>query len=154
MAQYGRRNNVILSGIPESVSEDVLEESVISVLADIDVLVESQDVEACHRFDKPDRDKSQKIIVRFVNRKNCKKFYLTRKNLAVLITANTIFTQNTKSFANQNLTTMNESICYNCRKLKRSGLINGCFSRDGIVRIKRRKDRPGFFSGKLTATVF
>ena len=90
MAKYGRRNNVILSGIPESVSEDVLEESVISVLADIDVLVESQDVEACHRFDKPDRDKSQKTIVRFVNRKNCKKFYLTRKNLAVLITANTI----------------------------------------------------------------
>ena len=83
MAQYGRRNNVILCGIPESVSEDVLEESVISVLADIDVLVESQDVEACHRFDKPDRDKSQKT-------KNCKTFYLTRKNLAVLITANTI----------------------------------------------------------------
>ena len=72
------------------VSEDVLEESVISVLADIDVLVEIQDIEVCHRFGKPDRDKSQKTIVRFVNRKNCKKFYLTRKNLAVLITANTI----------------------------------------------------------------
>ena len=38
---------------------------------------------------------------------------------------------------------MNESVVYNCRKLKGSGLIHGCFSRDGIVRIKRReKDRP------------
>ena len=38
---------------------------------------------------------------------------------------------------------MNESIANNCRKFKRSGLIPGCFSRDGIVRIKRReKDRP------------
>ena len=37
LAQYGQRNNIVLSGIPESVSEDVLEESVITVLADIDV---------------------------------------------------------------------------------------------------------------------
>ena len=38
-----------------------------------------------------------------------------------------------------------QSTAYNCRTLKRSGLIHGCFSfsRDGIVRIKRReKDRP------------
>ena len=53
------------------------------------------------------------------------------------------FTQNTKIFANENLTPMNESTAYNCRKLKRNGLIHGCFLRDGIVRIKRReKDRP------------
>ena len=38
---------------------------------------------------------------------------------------------------------MNESIAYNCRKLKHSGLIHGCFSRDGIFAIKyREKDRP------------
>ena len=38
---------------------------------------------------------------------------------------------------------MNESIAYNCRKLKCSGLIHGCFSRDDIVRIKCwEKDRP------------
>ena len=73
LAEYGRQNNIVLSGIPESVSEDVLEESVISVLADIDVSVESQDIEACLRFGRPDRYKSQKTIVRFVNRKNCKK---------------------------------------------------------------------------------
>ena len=39
LAQYVRRNNAIFSGIPESVSEDVLEESVIYVLADIDAFV-------------------------------------------------------------------------------------------------------------------
>ena len=38
---------------------------------------------------------------------------------------------------------MNESIAYNCRKLKRSGLIHGCFSRDGIFAIKCQKEnRP------------
>ena len=82
LAQFSWQNNVILSGIPESVSEDVLEESVISVLSDIDVLVESQNIEACHRFGKPDRDKSQKAIVCFVNTKNCKKVLFNQKKLS------------------------------------------------------------------------
>ena len=64
------------------------------------------------------------------------------KVLAVLTAANN-FMQNTKFFANENLTPMNESIAHNCRKLKCNGLIDGCFSRDGIVRIKHwEEDRP------------
>ena len=90
MAEHGRQNNVILSGIAELVFEDVFEESVISVLADIIVLVKNQNTESCHRFGKPDRYKSQKTIVHIVNKKTTRKFYLTRKNLEVLITANTI----------------------------------------------------------------
>ena len=86
------------------VSEDVLEESVLSVLADIDVFVES---------------------------------------ISSIDSSKHNFMQNTKFFANENLTPMNESIAHNCRKLKCNGLIDGCFSRDGIVRIKHReKDRP------------
>ena len=143
LAQYGRRNNIVLSGIPESVSEDVLEESEISVLADIDVSVESQHIEACHRFSKPDRDKSQNTTARFVNRKNCTKVLFNKKKCSSIDCSKHNFTQNTKIFANENLTPMNESIAYICRKLKHCGLIHGCFSRDGIVTIKRReKDRP------------
>ena len=103
------RPHLNLSGILESVSEDVLEESVISVLADIDVSVESQDIEACHRLGKPDRDKFQKITVRFVNRKNCKKVLFNKKKLSSIDCSKHNFTQNTKVFANENLTPMNES---------------------------------------------
>ena len=42
----------------------------------------------------------------------------------------------TNIFVNENLTLMNETIVYNCRKLKRSGLIHTCYSRNGIVYIK------------------
>ena len=66
---------MVLSGIPEFVSEDVLEVVVIPVLADTDVFVERHNIEAGHRFAKPDRQKSQKMIVRFVNRKIARKFY-------------------------------------------------------------------------------
>ena len=61
-----------------------------SVLADIDVFVESQNIEACYRFGKPDRDKSQKTLCFLWTGKTARKFYLTRKNLTVLIAANII----------------------------------------------------------------
>ena len=115
----------------------------ISVMANIDVFVESENIEAYDRFGKPDRDKSQKTIMPFVNRKNCKKVLFNKKKLISIDCSKHSFTQNIKIFAHENLTPMNESIAYNCRKLKRSGLIYGCFLRDDIVRIKHReKDRP------------
>ena len=48
LAQYGRRNNVIFSGIPKNVPDNNLEITVISVLSGIDIQVESRDIEACH----------------------------------------------------------------------------------------------------------
>ena len=75
--QYGRRNNIFLSGIPESVAENALEATVTSMLADIDVDVDSNALQACHRFGIPERTtKSRKTIVRFTNRKYCKKALL------------------------------------------------------------------------------
>ena len=68
LAQYVRRNNVVFSGIPENPSDNELEGTVISVLSDIDIEGEPRDIEACHRISKP-TSKTQKIIVRFINRK-------------------------------------------------------------------------------------
>ena len=48
--QYGRRNNIALSGIPEYVADEA---TVTSILADIDVDVDSNALKACHRFVKP-----------------------------------------------------------------------------------------------------
>ena len=70
-AQCGCQNNVILSGIPDSLLDDTLRESVISVVAYIGVYVEHQAIEACHRFDKADGQKPKKITVLLLNRKNC-----------------------------------------------------------------------------------
>ena len=72
LAQYGRRNNIVFSGIPDNVADNNSESTVISVLSDIDVQVEPRDVEACHPIGKS-TTKTQKTIVRFVNRKNCQK---------------------------------------------------------------------------------
>ena len=80
---YGSRNNVVLSGIPECVDDNEFEATVTSILADIDVDVDSNALEACHRFSKPERTtKLRKAIVSFTNRKHCKKALLNRKKLA------------------------------------------------------------------------
>ena len=57
LEQYGRRNNIVVSGIPGHVSETDLKETVISVLSDIEVNVSANDVEACRRIGKSDRNK-------------------------------------------------------------------------------------------------
>ena len=73
LEQYGRRNNIIISGIPDSVKTEDLEESVTEILRDIDVKVTISDIESCHRVGKSDNKiGSTKTIVRFVNRKNAK----------------------------------------------------------------------------------
>ena len=51
--QYGRRNNIVLSAIPEYVADNVFEATITSILADIDVDVDFNALKACHRFVKP-----------------------------------------------------------------------------------------------------
>ena len=117
--QYGRRNNTVLSGIPECVADNALEATVASILADIDVDVGSNALEACHRFGKPERTtKSRKTIVRFTNRKYCKKALLNRKKLANLDNEKHQLGSNNKIFISENLSRMNENIAFETRKLK------------------------------------
>ena len=81
--QYGRRNNIIISGIPDSVDNNQLEDSVTEILTDINVNVESNDIEACHRIGKKDsRIGSTKTIIRFVNKKHTKQVLYNKKKLS------------------------------------------------------------------------
>ena len=82
LGQYGRRNNLVLTGIPESILDNQLENTVSSILSDIGVRIQSEGIEAYHRFGKTDRKtKCKKTIIRFVNRKHCKKLLLNKKKL-------------------------------------------------------------------------
>ena len=76
LAQYGRRNNIVISGIPDFIDHNNLENTVISMMSGINAKIEENDIEACHRFGKPDvTSKSKKTVARFANRKNCNKIF-------------------------------------------------------------------------------
>ena len=129
---YGRTNNIVYSGMLECVADDALEATVASILSDIDVDVDSNALEECHRFGKPERrTKSRKTIVRFTNRKYCKKALLNWKKLANLDNEKHQLGSSTTIFISKN-----ENIAFKARKLKRRGAIHGYFTRDAVVHIK------------------
>ena len=68
--QYSRRENLIISGIPNSVKQKDLEQKVIDILGQIGVHIIPNDITACHRlYSPPGSEFPAKVIVRFYNRK-------------------------------------------------------------------------------------
>ena len=49
LEQYGRRNNIEVSSIPNSVEDNCLEEKIISVFTSVVIDAKSNNIEACHR---------------------------------------------------------------------------------------------------------
>ena len=66
LEQYGRRNNIEITGIPDSVQDNQLENKVIEIFDAIGIDVKSVDFEDCHRVGKS-KNNSKKFIARFVN---------------------------------------------------------------------------------------
>ena len=48
LEQYGRRNNIEITGIPGSAPDQNLEEKVVDILNEKSVTVSPKDIEACH----------------------------------------------------------------------------------------------------------
>ena len=137
LEQYGRRNNAVISGIPDSVDINHLEELVTEILSDIDVKLTSNDIEACHRIGKKNnRINRTKTRIQFINRKHAKKALFNKKKLSQNHKNYSPNTNNNPLFISENLTRMNESLVYQRRKLKCNNLVNACYTRDGIVTIK------------------
>ena len=68
--QYGRRNNIVISGIWDDRSDNDLESTVSHIMKDVDVDINSSDIEACHRIGQSNQSTaSKKTIVCFINRK-------------------------------------------------------------------------------------
>ena len=99
LEQLGRRNNLVISSIPDSVQDYDLESIVTSILSDIDVNVESREVEDYHRIGKSNNG-SKKTIVKLINRKYCKKALLKKKQLKRIDLKKHQFVSSTRIFIN------------------------------------------------------
>ena len=75
--QYSRRNNVKISGIPQLVSNNQLEQKVVDILKAIDVNITTNETEACHHLGK----KNKNVVARVINRKHCLKALRNKKKL-------------------------------------------------------------------------
>ena len=83
--QYDRRKNIAISGIPDDISDNDLENTVVDIMKDADVDINSSDIEACHRIGKSDlKTASNKTIACLINRKYCRKALLKIKKFATI----------------------------------------------------------------------
>ena len=78
--QYGRRNNVEISGISNDIADQDLEESIIKIYLDINILY--VDNEGCHRLPlgKNTTNTTKRVIAKFVNRKHSEAMF-QQKNI-------------------------------------------------------------------------
>ena len=83
LEQYGRRNNIGITGIPDTVQNNELENKGIGVFNAIGVEANSADFEDCHRVGKS-KSNSKKVIARFVNWKVVKNALCERKQLKTI----------------------------------------------------------------------
>ena len=82
MQQYTRRNNIEVAGIPDSVENSVLEQTIINIAELMRVNISKSDFEACHRLSKRKNENGpSRVICRFVNRKTCEALLVNSKLL-------------------------------------------------------------------------
>ena len=48
--QYRRRNNIVIDGIPSSVTNQALESKVVDIMSKVDIKLSQSDIESCHCF--------------------------------------------------------------------------------------------------------
>ena len=67
--QYGRRNNVEISGISNQIPYQDLEENVVKICKDSDINISPMDIEGCHRLPLGGNSTTttKRVIVKFVN---------------------------------------------------------------------------------------
>ena len=134
--QNGRQNNMEINGIPNSISDDNIESTVINVLSKArNKHVTADDIEACHRIGKS-KGNLKETIAHFINRKHCKCALVNRKKLKSF-GSESIGLPNIKLNFNENLTEYNHALAFYGSKLKRAGLIDSTYTLNGTVHILR-----------------
>ena len=136
-AQYSRRDTLEIVGIPNSVGNSVLEETVRGVFKKIGVEIDERDVQACHRLKEKER-----TIVKFVNRKDCLQILRVKKDLKSLEPTELDFPENTKIFINESLCPYYRGIWNKCKKLRAIQKIHQFYTISGLIRVKLEETGP------------
>ena len=129
--QHNRRNSI---EIPSSVSDENLEKKVINIFKCLNIIIQSNDIEDCHRIGKTN---PQNTIIRFINRKFCFDALEKKANLKNVNNQDLGFETNTKLFLSEKLTRLNQKLAWMCRELKRAGKIQRCWSLKGVIKLRR-----------------
>ena len=124
-------------GIPNSIDNSVLEETVRGVFKKIGVKIGERDVQACHRLKEKDR-----TIVKFVKRKDFLQILRVKKELKSLDPTDLNFPDNTKIFINESLCPYYRGIWNKCEKLRTIQKTHQLYTISGLIRAKLEETGP------------
>ena len=86
--QYSWRNNIELVGIPNSIRDNDLEETIINICKEHEIDISPKDIEVCHRLRlsnaqaTKDPNQCKRVIIRFFNRKLPERLLQTKKTIS------------------------------------------------------------------------
>ena len=130
--QYGRRENIEVIGIPNTVNDSELELNIIHILRQIGLAhIQHYNIAACHRLRTKDRYGNFNTIVRFVNRKDSISCLKNRKNLHLCHELGFHHL-----YITENLCPSNRSIFDYLCDLKKYGEVKKVWSFNGTVQFK------------------
>ena len=151
LEQYTRRDDVVITGfrtapaplsriVSESISEErnehasqniqeSVEDQIVTFLNDNGIPLHKSDISACHTIGKREKDKSQPIILRFVNRKTKMMLLKNGYKLKDLTTPE-------KVYINEHLSKKNAEIARMARELRKRNKIMSTWTRNCSVFIK------------------
>ena len=138
--QYNRRENIEITGIPENIPQDKLEDVCIDILRRIGVnALDRWEIAACHRLRKTEGQTTSNVIIRFINRKRAISCLQNRKYLKETIP------EYPNLYLFENLCPRYKSIMDECKKLKNTGEIRKVWTFNGTINFKKtdsQNERP------------
>jgi hypothetical protein len=130
--QYGRRENIEISGIPNNVPKQQLENEVIKILHHIGLEhIDNYAIVGCHRISGKDRYGNQNTIVRFLQRKDAISCLMLRKKLSTCVNLGY-----KNLWFSENLCPAFRSIYDSLETLKREGKVSKIWTRYGKIHYK------------------
>ena len=131
--QYPRRDNIIISGIPDNVSQNDLKDQVYDIVDAIGLNLPDNSISACHRLPKGRSRWPAKTIVRFVNREDAEFCLSNRNKLKSRGVRNNLNGLNLRIY--ENLCKSNNDVLHMGKWLQENGYIKSYFLRNGFVKI-------------------
>lgn len=146
--QYQRRNNIELSGIPDTIEDSELEKVCIRLINNIisipgepfngDNAITNSDIEACHRLRTKNAKGTKNTIIRFKNRKHCDSLFENKHKISKIVMEDLGETVN-NIYVNENICGYYKELSAKCRRLKKRRKIGDTCTSYGTVKIKSKE---------------
>ena len=132
--QYGRRNNVEVSGISNDISDQDLEDNIVKICKDSDINISSKDTKGCHRLPlgRNSTNSTKRVIVKFVNRKHSEAMLQRKKDI----------NSKNKVFVTHSLCPYYRFLWGKCKDLQRKGRISQVFCLGAVVTVRVTENSP------------